>query len=44
MRGCAIYKKHNPILYIDKELSPINHLFFIMVGCPGHVLESTVDV
>ena len=23
------------------KLSPLNHLFFIMVACPGHILEST---
>ena len=26
------------------ELSPLNHLFFIMVACPGHILESTKGV
>ena len=39
VRGSAVHKNHNPILYI--ELSPLNHLFLIMVDCPGHMLEST---
>jgi len=30
--------------YILIELSPLNNSFFIMVACPGHILESTKGV
>ena len=39
VRRSAVYKNHNPT-----ELSPLNHLFFIMVACPGHILESTKGI
>ena len=26
---------------LPTQLSPFNHLFFIMVACPGHILERT---
>ena len=42
VRGMAVHKNHNPTLYIT-ELSPLN-LFFIMVACPGHILESTKGI
>ena len=32
----------NPTLYIDRF--SLNHLFFIMVACPGHILESTKGI
>ena len=35
VRGSALHKKHNP---------PHNHLFFIMVACSGHILESTKEI
>ena len=34
--GSALYNNHNHTLYI--ELSPNNHLFFIVVACPIHIL------
>jgi len=40
VRGGAVQKNHNPILYINK-LFPLNHLFFIMDDCLSHILEST---
>ena len=42
VRGCAVYKNHNPTLYIT-ELSTFNH-FFTMVAYPGHILESTKGI
>jgi len=38
VRGRAVHKNHNPTLNI--ELSPLSR-FFIMVACPGHILEIT---
>ena len=39
MRGRA---EHTLILHgIFTEFSPLNHLFFIMVDCPGHIMGST---
>jgi len=31
-----------PCIFI--ELSPLNHLIFIMDACLGHILESTKDI
>jgi len=39
VRGSALYKNHNPTLYIT-ELSPINY-FFHSVTYPSHILDST---
>ena len=43
VRASALYKNHNLTLYIP-ELSPLKHLFFIMVACPGHILERTKGI
>ena len=44
VRGRAVHNNHNPILYIYSYLPLINHLFFIMDACPGHILESTKGI
>jgi len=40
VRGSAMHNNHNPTLYIYRVISPLTIYFFIMVACPGHILES----
>ena len=40
VRESALHKNHNPTLYIDRVI----HNFFIMVACPGHILECTKGI
>ena len=43
VRGCAVYKNHNPTLYIT-ELSHLEHFFRTMGAYPDHILESTIGI
>ena len=42
MSGSAVHKNCYPILYIYWVVSPL--LFFIMITCPDHILESTEEI
>jgi len=40
MRGRTEPKNHNPALHICRVISP----FFIIVACPGYILDSTKGI
>jgi len=42
VRERAVYKNHNPTLYIYWVISPQS--FFIMDVWPGHILESNKEI